>query len=88
MSKCKRNYGKSCTNHSLTSKYAGALEDARFTVYEEDREEKVTSVSTYDMQRQSKEDKLSSYDVSTSPGLHIELKNSYGETILTRTFLT
>jgi len=55
------------------------------TFYGDERDRIATSVSTCGLQMQSKEEKLSSYEVSTSPRLHIEHKNSYDETILTQT---
>jgi len=53
------------------------LEDARFTVYEEDREEKVTYVSTCGLQKQSNKGKQSSNEVVKSTRLYTEHKNSY-----------
>ena len=56
------------------------------TVYDDEREEIITYISTYDMQGQSKEGKPRSNEVVKSPRLHIEHKHSHDKTILTRTF--
>ena len=63
------------------------LEDARFIVYEDKREEIATYVSAYDMQRQSYKGKLSPNEVSKSPRLHIEHTITHNKTTQTRTFL-
>ena len=63
------------------------LEDARFIVYEGDREMKVISVSTCGIQWQLNKDKLSSNEAARLLRLHIEHLNSQDKTILTRTFL-
>jgi len=49
-----------------------ALEDARFKVYEDEREVIETYVSTCGLQRQSHKGKLSSNEVFEWPSLHIE----------------
>ena len=62
------------------------LEDARYTVYGDEREMIVTYVSTCGLQSQSNKGKLSSNVASKSPSLYIEHTKSYDKTILTRTF--
>jgi len=67
--------------------YLKVLEDARFIVYEGEREMKVISVSTCGLQGQLNKDKLSSNKAVNSSRLHIEHLNAQDKTILTRTFL-
>jgi len=77
-------YCEPCEIHRIVGRY---LEDARFIVYEDEREMMVTQVSAYGLQRQSNIGTPSSIEVSKSLRLHIEHMNSYDKTILTRTFL-
>ena len=63
------------------------LEDARFIVYEGEREAIATYVSTCGLQRQSHKGKLSSNEVFEWPSLHIEHAITHNKTTQTRTFL-
>jgi len=64
------------------------LEDARFTVYEDEREGIITYVSTSGLQRQSNKGKLSSNEVVNSSRLCIEHKHSHHKTIQTGLSMT
>ena len=65
---------------------SAVLEDARFTVYEEKRDD-VTSVNIRGLQWQSNIGNQSSNGVAKSPRLFIEHLNAHDKTIQTRTFL-
>jgi len=56
------------------------LEDARFTVYEEEREMIAIYVSTCGLQNQSNRGNVRSNEVITSPRHYIEGTNSYDKT--------
>jgi len=66
------------------------LGDARFTVYEDEREVIVTNVSTCCLQRQSNKGKLSSNEVFEWPSLHIEhtTTTTHNKTTQMQTFLS
>ena len=62
------------------------LEDARFTVYEDEKEEIITFVSTLVCKGNQTKVKLSSNEAVNSSRLHIEHKHSQDKTIQTQTF--